>query len=526
MSASTKLIQSSGQAGLEGAWDLSYAYYDPPESEKWDISTAKFSGSFSVSSQEANPTGVFLKPDGTKMYVSGDAGNDISEYDLSTAWNISTASFLQGFSVAAQDSGPKDVFFKPDGTKMYVLGDSSNRIYEYDLSTAWDISTASILQNFSVVAEENSQGGFFFKPDGTKMYLIGSGGDDVNEYDLSTAWDISTASFLQNASGSDNVPTGVFFKPDGTKLYLSGDAGNLIYEYDLSVAWDVSTISLLQTFSVEAQDNRPAGVFFEPTGTIMYVVGDDNNSVYQYNLGGFDIVSQDANVVAIEFKPDGTKFYMAGATNDEIYQYALSTEWDLSSASYETKFTTSDVGGGLAFKPDGTKAFWLDSSTDSIEEYALSTAWDISSATFTQDYDLSTEGTSPGAVAFKTDGTKFYIRNGTDDTVDEYDLSTAWDVSSASFSQALDVSGSSTSFSQIQFKPDGTRMFFVDAVTGGVDEYELSTAWDISTATYTQTFEVGYDRLRGLAFKPDGTKMFLADQTSDAVFTFTLGPRD
>ena len=47
---------------------------------------------FSVAAQELNPTGLFFKPDGTKMYVVGDR-HDVYEYDLSSAWNVSTASF-------------------------------------------------------------------------------------------------------------------------------------------------------------------------------------------------------------------------------------------------------------------------------------------------------------------------------------------------------------------------------------------------------------------------------------------------
>jgi sugar lactone lactonase YvrE len=67
------------------------------------------------------------------MYVIGTAGDDVNEYDLSTAWDVSSASFLQLFSVAAQETVPQSVFFKPDGTKMYVIGTASDVIWAYDL---------------------------------------------------------------------------------------------------------------------------------------------------------------------------------------------------------------------------------------------------------------------------------------------------------------------------------------------------------------------------------------------------------
>ena len=50
-------------------------------------------------------------------------------------------------SVNAQDSQPEALFFKPDGSKMYIIGRTTDDIFEYDLSTAWDITTISFLQS-------------------------------------------------------------------------------------------------------------------------------------------------------------------------------------------------------------------------------------------------------------------------------------------------------------------------------------------------------------------------------------------
>ena len=258
----------------------------PVSSEGWDISTAVFSQSFSVASQEAVPAGVFFKPDGLKMYVIGYSGDDVNEYGLSTAWDISTATYLQNFSVASQEASPVGVFFKPDGLKMYVIGISGVEVNEYGLSTAWDISTATYLQNFSVASQEASPVGVFFKPDGLKMYVIGISGVEVNEYGLSTAWDISTATYLQNFSvaSQEATPVGVFFKPDGLKMYVIGFIGVDVNEYNLSTAWDISTATYLQNFSVASQEATPVGVFFKPDGLKMYVTGSSGVDVNEYNL--------------------------------------------------------------------------------------------------------------------------------------------------------------------------------------------------------------------------------------------------
>jgi len=252
----------------------------------WDVSTAVYLQEFSVAAKEATPTGLFFKPDGTKMYTIGATGDTVDEYNLSTAWDISTAVYLQEFSVAAKESIPTGVFFKPDSTKMYTIGASGDTVDEYNLSTAWDISTAVYLQEFYVGAKENVPTGVFFKPDGTKMYTIGTSGDTVDEYNLSTAWNVSTAVYLQEfyVGAKDTSPQGLFFKPDGTKMYTIGSAGKTVDEYNLSTAWNVSTAVYLQEFSVAAKETGPAGVFFKPDGTKMYTIGDIGDTVDEYNL--------------------------------------------------------------------------------------------------------------------------------------------------------------------------------------------------------------------------------------------------
>jgi hypothetical protein len=253
----------------------------------WNISAAEYAKSFSVSAQDTAPFGIFFKPDGTKMYISGAAGQDVNEYNLSSAWNVATATYNQRFSVSAQDTGPRGVFFKTDGTKMYVVGAVGDDVNEYNLSSAWNISTAIYNQNFSVAAQELSPVGVFFKPDGMKMYIVGSSGDDVNEYDLSLAWDVSTADYNQNfsVSAQDTAPFGIFFKPDGAKMYIAGAAGRDVNEYNLSSAWDISTAVYVQNFSVAGEGTTPSGLFFRHDGSKMYIVGADPDSVHEYSVG-------------------------------------------------------------------------------------------------------------------------------------------------------------------------------------------------------------------------------------------------
>ena len=516
----------------------------------WDVSGAVFNGTppfskFYVGSEETSPQDLFFKPDGTKMYVIGSSGDDVNEYDLSTAWDVTTTSYLQNFSVAAQETNPSGIFFKSDGTKMYVIGYTGDNVNEYNLSTAWDISTASYLQNFSVATQEATPTGLFFKPDGTKMYVIGSSGDNVNEYDLSTAWDISTASYLQNLSVAirEKSPQGLFFKPDGTKMYVIGSSGDDVNEYGLSTAWDVSTASYLQVFSVASEDTGPIGLFFKPDGTKMYIVGTTSDTVYQYGLSTawdvstgalvvpssewFSVATQEINPTGLLFKPDGTKMYVIGSTGDDVNEYDLSTAWDISTASYLQNFSVASqetTPQDLFFKSDGTKMYVIGSSGDDVNEYDLSTAWDVSTASYLQVFSVASEDTNPLGLFFKPDGTKMYVTGSAGGDVNEYDLSTAWDISTASYLQVFDVSSQDTIPSGLFFKPDGTKMYVVGFRGADVNEYDLSTAWDISTASYLQNFSVASEEASptGLFFKPNGTKMYVIGSTGDAVVAYDL----
>ena len=65
----------------------------------FDVSTASFDSSFSVNGQEVYPHALAFNTDGTKMFVAGYSGHDVNEYTLSTAWDVSTASFVDSFDI-------------------------------------------------------------------------------------------------------------------------------------------------------------------------------------------------------------------------------------------------------------------------------------------------------------------------------------------------------------------------------------------------------------------------------------------
>jgi len=281
----------------------------------------------------------------------------------SVSYDIAGASYDSvSFSVAGQDTVPLSIDFNNDGTKMYILGGTNDTIYQYTLSTAFDLSTASYDSvSFSVASQDTSPQGIAFNTNGTKLFLIGYANDSVHQYSLSTSFDLSTASYDSvsfSVSGQDSVPTGIAFNSDGTKMYMAGYISRSVYSYSLSTAFDLSTASYDSvSFSVSSEITDLSDITFNNNGTKMFVVGSTNGSIYQYTLStafdvstasygsvSFSTSSQDSSPYGMAFMGDGTKLYVVGITNDSVYQY--------STVSY-TQTLDLSTGTTFSFTPSG-----------------------------------------------------------------------------------------------------------------------------------------------------------------------------
>ena len=252
----------------------------------FDITSTYFVDSFSVASQDTTPLGLAFSTNGAKMFVVGNVGDDVNEYILTTPFDVSTASFVDSFSVASQDTYPFDLAFSTNGDKMFVVGNVGQDVNEYTLSQPFDVSTASFVDSFSVASQEISPLGLAFSTNGAKMFVVGNVGDDVNEYILTTPFDVSTASFVDSFSvaSQDTTPLGLAFSTNGAKMFVVGNVGDDVNEYILTTPFDVSTASFVDSFSVASQDTAPTGLAFSTNGDKMFVLGDDGNDVNEYEL--------------------------------------------------------------------------------------------------------------------------------------------------------------------------------------------------------------------------------------------------
>ena len=257
-----------------------------PIDGSFDVSTAVFVDATSVSSEETDLTGITFSNDGAKMFVIGSDGEEINEYTLSTAFDASTATHVDATSVSSQETDPTGMAFSSNGTKMFVIGSDGEEINEYTLSTPFDASTAAHVDATSVSSKESAPQGMAFSNDGAKMFVIGSSSDRIHEYALSTPFDASTATHVDATSvrSKESIPTGMAFSSDGAKMFVIGNNGKEINEYTLSTPFDASTAAHVDATSVSSRENNPQGMAFSSDGAKMFVVGFTGNDVNEYDL--------------------------------------------------------------------------------------------------------------------------------------------------------------------------------------------------------------------------------------------------
>ncbi|MDX1489737.1 MAG: hypothetical protein R3332_00470 [Pseudohongiellaceae bacterium] len=91
------------------------------------------------------------------------------------------------------------------------------------------------------------------------------------------------------------------------------------------------------------------------------------------------------------FKADGTKLYILGVLNGFYYtrQFSLSTAWDITTISYDSKSLNSGSDPVRCVHIDAAGTSYYELMPDGvINQYTLSTAWDISTGTITGTVDL------------------------------------------------------------------------------------------------------------------------------------------
>lgn len=266
----------------------------------WNLDRIKVKESQNIGAQDTDVTEVFFKPDGTKMYTIGNSSDRIYEYQLSIPWDITTASNIATANLKPQDNNVQGLYFRDDGYYMFTVGITTDTVYEYKLATPWAVNTAANISAKSISSQESSARAVEFSRDGDRMYILGTLNDRVYEYELSIPWEVATAVYSSRSldvSGQDNIPTALRFRPDGTELFVTGQQNNYLYRYSLTTPWNVSTAAF--SGSIPLSTTQPTGLYIRQNGINFYVADPYEDYVQDYYFDSEGIVPIDSNVYLV-----------------------------------------------------------------------------------------------------------------------------------------------------------------------------------------------------------------------------------
>lgn len=230
--------------------------------------------------------------DGTRFYILGRNSLNVIEYHLSEPWEIETAIYVRELdispemgSAAEEDPVPNGIYIrKDDGEKMWVLNRSE--IWEYSLSTPWNITSAA-KTGYKDLSDHVIRGhDIDFKPDGTVLYVDDRLLEVVFQFYLSTSWDVATVSldFALDISDQQEGVRGTIFNPNGDRMFLMDTDRQELLGYLVSSPYDLETASFIGAFSVSSQSSQPRGITFSNDLSSFYVSDSKDNMVFQYRL--------------------------------------------------------------------------------------------------------------------------------------------------------------------------------------------------------------------------------------------------
>jgi len=216
-----------------------------------------------------------------------------------------------------------------DGTKLYVTDWSFGTTYQYDMSTPFDETTAVYSGTSATLGNQVLD--VFWKPDGARLYTADPGTDDVQQIDLTTPWDLSpnTPGGSLSIAAQEGSIRALCLSADGAKMWIGGSANDTVIEYNLSTPWNVTTATV--DGSVYPMSAAVDGIEVNAAGTRMYVMsestlhelGMEANTILNAELLSTNRFSMDtgAGLWAIRFVEGGQKLTVANTVTDIVLTY-------------------------------------------------------------------------------------------------------------------------------------------------------------------------------------------------------------
>jgi hypothetical protein len=163
-------------------------------------------------------------------------------------------------------------------------------VYKFTLSTAWDVSTASYVWDATWKSNTSffEASGYCMADSWNYLFVLSRGGNRIRRYTMTTPYDVTT---LQTWAGDyqEYTPTStynhrVILNPQWTQLFYYARNDRQIHICALSTPFDLTTISETSQYSVTTPSSPDiTSVAIDDDWNKMYIGGYGLNNIYQYS---------------------------------------------------------------------------------------------------------------------------------------------------------------------------------------------------------------------------------------------------
>lgn len=306
--------------------------------------------------------------DNSKLWFSSESGK-IWRENSGTYTLVHTGS---GPTVGADEFNNVIYWATENYMNRFVISPYSLKDTSYD-SSSFNASTQITVDPGSII----------FKPDGMRMYIQHD--DSVLQYDLATAFDLSTATYDDAYDAGFTIQNGFAISPNGEVLYVM--LSDSIHAVGLSTAWDVTTGPILSSGRSLSETTTPQGMHLDKTGKHLFITDTDADKVFHYtfananatdtapnylsyvNGGDFDTGAVSAEDIALS--EDGKRMFLVDS--NKVYEYRLATAFDVASASFFEEYTSTEAVDirGICFNTAGDKMYLTDEDTEFVYQYTV-----------------------------------------------------------------------------------------------------------------------------------------------------------
>lgn len=480
--------------------------------------------------------------DGDKFMVLDSSSATLYSLNSNTNYQLSTTTYNNiSRNIAGYETNIMEFRWSNDGMRGWFIGTTNDSIYQFSVTDPFNISTASSFISFLLSTYDTLPSSFVWATDGMKLFVVGQATDRIYQFSTSEAFNISQLTY-DNVSipvnGQSTVPTSIGIKNTGDKIYLLDATTDGLYEYHLAEVNNISGMTYTgNNINLTSQESNPISFKFNNDGTKLYVIGTSTDTVYEYNIEiPYDIkrakftfstfrYTQGGSPTSIEFSSDGNKLFISDNSNETIFSYDLPSPYDLNGFSYDNdNYSLSEVGMPLSAQwgKNGKSLFVISNTTKSLHEYETTADYSVSGMThINNSFLLSPIVVTPMDFIWSNDGIHLIVLDGNQDILYQFSTTNAYDITKLSYTGLnFRVGSVETTPTSLSVNNDGTKIYLTGTNSDRIHQFRLTTPYTLNEVIYEGQSNITIGNTPyGLEWNSDGSKLMVNDNSIIYVYT-------